>query len=102
MNTMANPVPRSVPLGQQRPWYREPYVWLVIGGPLVVVLASIVTVYLAMSHVDPVLDRKADPVRLDATSLQQMDPKARQAAELSVMPAGQARNHVVTPTLPKD
>ncbi|NIC43047.1 nitrogen fixation protein FixH [Aquabacterium sp. A08] len=85
-----------------QPWYREPYVWLVLGGPLAVIVACIVTVYIAVTHADPVLDRSATPVRVTPAAVETLSPEARTAAELSVMPANQARNHAVTPTLPKD
>ena len=36
------------------PWWRYPHMWLVVGGPAVVVVAGFVTLYLAISHPDPV------------------------------------------------
>lgn len=60
------------------PWWRLPIVWLVIGGPSLVVVASFVTLGLALSHPDPVLSA----------------PPALSAAE---MPAVQGRNHAATP-----
>lgn len=35
-----------------RPWYREPWPWILIALPLSVVVASAVTYYLAVSHPD--------------------------------------------------
>jgi len=41
----------------QRPWYREPMLWLVIGIPLATVVAGITTVVIAYSgKFDPGLD----------------------------------------------
>ncbi|MDP1900036.1 MAG: nitrogen fixation protein FixH [Rubrivivax sp.] len=60
------------------PWWRFPIVWMVIGGPAIVVVASFVTLSLAIRHPDPVL--KA--------------PVAKSKAEL---PAVQGRNHAATP-----
>lgn len=74
---------------------------MVLGGPLLVVVAGIYTVVLAVRHPDPVLQRKPQ-VQVDEAALQRLSPEERTAAELSVMPAGKARNHVVSPTLPKD
>jgi uncharacterized protein len=37
------------------PWYRYPMVWLVIGGPAVVVVAGIVTAVIAYRGADPVV-----------------------------------------------
>ena len=31
-------------------WYREPWLLLVFGGPLLVILACIATIYLAITH----------------------------------------------------
>lgn len=72
-----------------RVWWREPYVWLVIGGPAVVVVAGIATAIIAMTNPDPVLDRSVAPTR--ATT-----PKDA----FTHAPAGQARNHATTATVP--
>jgi uncharacterized protein len=37
------------------PWYRYPMVWLVVGGPAVVVVAGIVTAVIAYHGADPVV-----------------------------------------------
>ncbi len=39
-------------LKQQRPWYREPYVWLVISFPLAAVIGGIITAVLAVHSDD--------------------------------------------------
>lgn len=50
-------------------WWRMPIWWMVIGGPLLVVVASFVTLYIAVDGADPVLptygkaDRSALPAR---------------------------------------
>lgn len=95
MTTMTPPFAPPAAAASKR-WYQEPYVWLVLGGPLAVIVASMVTVYLAVTHVDPVLERKP------MVPSEKLVPSERAAAERSVMPAGQARNHVVSPTLPKN
>jgi len=59
------------------PWWRVPMVWLVIGGPAVVVAASFVTLVLAVVGADT-------PLRETAS--------ARTGA---LAPATQARNHAV-------
>lgn len=35
-----------------QPWYREPWPWIVMAGPAVVVVAGIITAYLAFSSAD--------------------------------------------------
>jgi uncharacterized protein len=59
-------------------WWRLPIVWMVLGGPAVVVVASFVTLTLAIKNPDPVLTV----------------PVATSGAD---MPAVQARNHAATP-----
>ena len=61
--------------------WREPMVWLVVSGPVAVILASIVTVTLCIRHPDP-------PLVLHATSGQAADD----------VPALTARNHAATGT----
>ena len=60
---------------QQPPWYRLPIVWMVIGGPAIVVVASLFTVGIAVKHVDPVIDVTKTP------------------SQPGLAPAVQARNH---------
>jgi hypothetical protein len=38
------------------PWWRVGMLWLVIGGPLFVVIASLITAVIAYRGADPVLD----------------------------------------------
>lgn len=59
-------------------WWRLPIVWLVIGGPALVVVASFVTLTLAIKNPDPVLSTSP-------------------SADRSEQPAVQARNHAATP-----
>lgn len=40
---------------RSQPWWRFGLVWLVIAGPAVVVIASFVTLYLAITIPDPVI-----------------------------------------------
>ena len=61
------------------PWWRVPALWLVIGGPALVVLASFVTLALAWHGADR-------PVR-EATAASSAD---------TMTPAKQARNHVTS------
>ncbi|MDR2155749.1 MAG: nitrogen fixation protein FixH [Burkholderiaceae bacterium] len=65
-----------------QPWWKYPHMWLVVGGPLIVVIASLVTVWLAIGTPDPVYSDSAT------------GRSAAEAARLS--PALQARNHAAT------
>ncbi len=60
------------------PWWRVRMLWLVLGGPAAVVVASFATLAIAILNPDPVLQR----------------PVAATAAE---QPAVQARNHAAAP-----
>lgn len=62
MNT--SPIAQGIPgtgVAKAEPWWRFPIVWLVVGGPLIVVVASLFTVGIAVRHVDPVLETTASP-----------------------------------------
>lgn len=64
---------------------------MVIGGPLVVVVASIVTMVIAIRSPDPVVEQ--DYYRKGLNINQTLaDEKARE-----MLPAMQARNHAATP-----
>lgn len=39
-----------------KPWWRYPIVWMVVGGPMAVVVAGISTAVIAYRNVDPVMD----------------------------------------------
>lgn len=71
-----------------KPWWNFGYVWLIISGPLVVVVASFITLYLAISRPDPVIDdyyRKGMEIN-----------KTLDAQRDAMAPALQARNHAAT------
>jgi len=60
------------------PWWRVGMVWLVLGGPVAVVLACIVTATLAVNGAEPVLTSQSTD-------------------KFSDKPAVQGRNHAATP-----
>jgi hypothetical protein len=55
-------------------WWREPMMWLVVGGPATVVVAALATAAIAILRPDPLI-----------------------AADAANPPAVQARNHAATP-----
>jgi len=61
------------------PWWRLPIVWMVIGGPAIVVVASFATLTLAIRNPDPVIEAQVKP------------------ATPSEVPALEARNHAASP-----
>lgn len=75
-----------------QPWWREHMMWLVVGGPGAVVLASFVTLGLAISHPDPVIE---------SPSVAAADAVGRGGGEAqgggnALTPAMKARNHAAT------
>lgn len=76
----------------KRPWWREPMVWMVIAGPSLVVVASIVSAVVAWKHIDPVIQ---DPVMGEVRAADDVGryrhPTDRDA------PAQVGRNHASTP-----
>lgn len=42
-------------LAQRTPWYREPWPWILMAGPLIVVVAGIVTAWIAYTRGDTVI-----------------------------------------------
>lgn len=77
----------NTPTHTLRRWWSFGHVWLVIAGPLVVVVASFVTFYLAAHGQDPVL------------STQEQITETKGAGN-ALAPAIQARNHAATGELP--
>ncbi|WP_233167450.1 FixH family protein [Xylophilus sp. ASV27] len=70
------------------PWYRFPLVWMVIGGPGIVVIASFVTLWLALGTPDPVVDQDYYRKGVEIN---------RTLADKKLMPALAGRNHAATP-----
>lgn len=81
-------------------WWRVPQMWLVVGGPAVVVVAAIVTAVIAVKYQDPVLDKTK--YEHDLKAAQALEGKAREAALFNLMPASQARNHATTQVAPPE
>lgn len=72
-----------------QPWWKFGHVWLIVAGPLVVVVASFITLYLAISKPDPVID--ADYYTKGININKTLEGKADGMA-----PALIARNHAAT------
>ncbi len=70
------------------PWWRFPLLWMVIAGPAVVVVASFVTLWLALRTPDPVVapDYYRRGIEIN-----------KALAVKKLMPALAGRNHAATP-----
>ncbi len=77
------PAPRNAAPASP-PWWRVGMVWLVLGGPAVVVVAAIGTAVIAYRGADPVLTEAPTPQQV----VRQLGPQT---------PAMAARNHAATP-----
>jgi hypothetical protein len=97
----ASPTPPPLPpplfrlkaMPPARPWWRYGFVWLVISGPAVVVVAALVTAWIAIVYQDPVLDEDYYRHGLEINKTLGENGKA-------MMPAMQGRNHAATPPRP--
>jgi hypothetical protein len=83
--TRSNIAGRARPTPDDAPWWRHAMVWVVIAGPLAVLVAGFVTLGIAWLHVDPVI---TDNTGASARGRVPIGPAA---------PALQARNHAATP-----
>jgi uncharacterized protein len=74
---------------QIRPWWKEPYVWMVICGPLSAVVACIITAFYIMQGPDAVVpeDRYSEGVAIK---------KQVNGAQPPMQPAQIGRNHSAT------
>ncbi len=71
------------------PWWKFGHVWLVIAGPAIVVVASFITLYLAVSGMDTLLDEDYYRKGVEINKTLADNPS-------SLAPATQARNHAAT------
>jgi len=82
MNVQNNAVPAP-------PWWKFGHVWLVLAGPIIVVIAGFITLYLAVSRPDPVVSEDYYRKGIEINKTLEADPA-------SLAPAVQARNHAAT------
>ena len=87
MSTDASPLPPSLP------WWRYGLVWLVISGPAVVVVAGVITAWIAVRSQDPVVDENYYQSGLNINKT-----LAEQERLRALAPALKGRNHAATPT----
>ncbi len=95
------------------PWWRHPMMWLVVGGPSLVVVASFITLTLAVRHADPVVEHgnQAGSARVSAEEAGTEEGARAIAAareglaggtdgaaqpDPALQPAMRARNHAAT------
>lgn len=75
------------------PWWKFGHVWLVISGPVVVILAAFITLYLVISRPDPVVDENYYRKGMEINKTLGGSPASHAPAQL-------ARNHAQTGVIP--
>ena len=85
---MKNKVP-----GDALPWWKYGYLWLVISGPAVVVIAGFITLFIALKIPDPIVveDYYRQGIEIN---------KTLDGGSMRLAPAVDARNHAATGTVP--
>ena len=79
-----------------KPWWKYGYVWLVISGPAVVVVAGFYTLWIAIDSPNEVLSDKASRAEISQSS--DSTDKVKEALDV-LMPAMKGRNHAATPVV---
>lgn len=77
------------------PWWKFGHVWLILAGPAIVVVAGLVTFYIALTRPDPVIseDYYRKGIEINKTL-------GKDVAGYGMAPALQARNHAATGVVP--
>jgi hypothetical protein len=81
-------------LDSSGPWWKFGHMWLVVGGPLVVVVASFITLYLAITRPDPVVSEDYYQQGIH------INERLEAEAAASLAPAMKGRNHAATGVTP--
>ncbi len=79
----------KTPTSLPAPWWRFGHVWLVLAGPLLVVVASFITMYIAFVGQDPVVDVDYYRKGIEINQTLSNNPA-------SLAPSKDARNHAAT------
>jgi uncharacterized protein len=76
-------------------WWRNPYCWLILIGPITVIFAGLVTMWIAISGADTLVDQNYYQKGIALSNKEGQTPE-------SLLPARQARNHAATVGMPTD
>ncbi|WP_418116411.1 FixH family protein [Variovorax sp. 350MFTsu5.1] len=88
MNAATDSTMNALAAGADKPWWRHPLLWMVIGGPVAVMIASFVTFWLAWRSPDALVspDYYREGVEIN-----------KALAAKKHLPALTGRNHAMTP-----
>lgn len=87
--TAQKPMQMPTPKDGLRPWWKEPYVWLVISGPVSVIIACGITAAYILQGPDAVVPEDSYQAGLEIK-------KQVQSAQPPMQPAQMGRNHSAT------
>ncbi len=90
---LTQPPIKALEEGQVAQWWRNPYCWLILVGPITVVIAGIITAWIAIDGADPLVDKNYYQKGIELS-------KGVADTPGSLLPAKQARNHAATGGLP--
>lgn len=96
---MASTMSRSSTSCESRmvsPWWRHGHVWLLMAGPLAVIVAGLWTAWLAWQGSDPVVEPDYYRRGLEINRTLKLQAGTDSAARAR-LPALQGRNHALTP-----
>jgi hypothetical protein len=76
--TPTNPAAHEPESGQLHPWYRYPWPWVAIAIPAIAVIGGLYTLYLAISHPDPIVvdDGQYREIRSELYAAPRSEPQA--------------------------
>jgi uncharacterized protein len=75
--------------GDAPKWWRNPYCWLILVGPITVIFAGFITMYIAIVGADTLVDENYYQKGIALSNKEGQTPE-------SLLPAKQARNHAAT------
>lgn len=77
-------------------WWHYGHAWLVFGGPTAVVIASLITVYIAVKERDPTIDEDYYQHGIEINKTLADEAKLTAEERNALAPALKARNHAAT------
>ena len=81
MNLPRNPQPQAMAPDQLIPWYRQFWPWFIIALPTAAVIASFISLWLAISHPDQLVVTEDEYQRLKGELKAQLPEKEKQDAK---------------------
>jgi hypothetical protein len=74
---------------QPQPWYREPWPWIIMAGPAAVVVAGVITAWIAFANADVLVVKDYYKYGIEINAVLKRE-RARREAEAARSPAPHA------------